>query len=61
MVIWSSVAGKYYRLERSTNLLSIPVFDHTVRTGIPATPPVNTETDTNATGEGPYFYRIGLE
>lgn len=61
VVIWSSVAGKYYRLERSTNLMSIPVFDYTVRSGIPATPPVNTEPDTNATGQGPYFYRIGLE
>ncbi len=61
MVQWPSVAGCCYRLERSANLLSRPAFDVIVRTNIPATPPLNTETDATATGPGPYFYRVGVE
>jgi len=58
-VSWSSVAGRSYALERSTNLWL--GFDYTVKINIPATPPVNTETDTNAAGSGPWFYRVRLE
>ena len=36
-------------------------FSFNVRTNIPALPPMNTETDKTAVGQGPYFYRIGLE
>jgi hypothetical protein len=61
VVRWSSVAGKYYRLDRGTNLLISPMFDFNVRSNIPATAPMNTETDANATGSGPYFYRIGVQ
>ncbi|MFH0909293.1 MAG: thrombospondin type 3 repeat-containing protein [bacterium] len=59
VVRWSSVAGKHYRIERSTNLVA--GFDVLVRTNILAVPPMNTETDTTATGGGPWLYRIGLE
>jgi len=58
---WSSVAGKFYRLERGTNLTVFPLFSHLVKTDIAAVPPLNTETDTTAVGSGPWFYRIGLE
>ncbi|MBU1694776.1 MAG: PKD domain-containing protein, partial [Verrucomicrobia bacterium] len=59
VVSWQSVGGKYYRLERSTNLAS--AFDFVVQSNIPATPVMNTVTDTTASGWGPYFYRAGVE
>jgi hypothetical protein len=55
VVRWFSATGKYYRLNRSTNLLS-GFADF--KTNIPAIPVMNTETDTTATGQGPYFYRV---
>jgi len=58
-VSWWSVAGRTYTLTRSTNLLV--GFTYNVRTNIPATPPANTEVDTNVTGPGPWFYRVRLE
>jgi N-acetylneuraminic acid mutarotase len=58
-VQWQSVAGKFYVMERSTNLVN--GFDATLKTHIPATPPINSETDTNAVGPGPWFYRVRLE
>ena len=60
VIQWSSVTGKWYHLDRSTNLLAIPPFDYNVRSNIQATPPLNTETDTTATSQGPFFYRIGV-
>jgi parallel beta-helix repeat protein len=61
VVRWQSVDGKYYRLERGTNLSFTMPFDFTVRTNIPGTAPMNTETDSTAVGRGPWFYRIKLE
>ena len=61
VVRWQSAAGRFYRLERGTNLLAAPPFPVSIRTNIPAVPPVNTETDSTAVGSGPCFYRIGLE
>jgi hypothetical protein len=58
VVRWSSEPGKVYRLNRSTNLVS--GFADIV-TNIPAIPAMNTETDTTATGKGPYFYRVTVE
>ena len=61
VVRWQSVASKRYRLDRSTNLLSVPEFNYTVKTNIFGCPPMNSETDTTAIGRGPYFYRIEVE
>ena len=61
VIQWSSTTGKWYSLDRSTNLLSIPPFDFNVRSNVPATPPLNTETDTTSQGQGLYFYRIGVQ
>jgi subtilisin family serine protease len=58
-VRWSGIAGQTYALERSTNLLK--GFTETIRDGIKATPPVNSLTDTNAAGPGPFFYRVRLQ
>jgi subtilisin family serine protease len=56
---WPSVAGKYYRLERATNLLT--GFNTIVRTNIAATAPTNTETDTAILPSNARFYRVGVE
>ena len=59
IVRWSSVMGKRYCIERTTNLVA--GFDTTVKIGIDATPTMNTETDTTAGVEGPVFYRVRVE
>ena len=56
---WPSVAGKVYRLERATNLLT--GFNTIVRTNIAATAPTNTETDTAILPSNARFYRVGVE
>ena len=61
VVRWTSSTGVFYRLSRGTNLLNPSPFGYSVRTNIPATPPVNTETDRTAVGRGPYYYRIRVE
>lgn len=58
-VSWTSVQDKVYRLVRATNLIS--GFTFLVRTNIPASWPLNTETDTNALLQGSSFYQILLE
>jgi len=58
-VRWSGAAGQTYALERSTNLLA--GFTEVVREGIKSTPPVNSITDTNTAGTGPFFYRVRLQ
>jgi subtilisin family serine protease len=59
VVSWPSVAGKYYRLERATNLLT--GFNSVVQTNIAATAPTNTETDTAVLPGKARFYRVGVE
>ena len=55
---WSSVAGKSYWLERSTNLLT---GFNTVATNIVATAPTNTQTDTAIPPASTRFYRVGVQ
>jgi hypothetical protein len=59
VVNWPSVAGKYYRLERATNLLT--GFNSVVQTNIAATAPTNTETDPAVLPGNTRFYRVGVE
>jgi subtilisin family serine protease len=59
VVSWPSVAGKYYRLERATNLLT--GFNSVVQTNIAATAPTNTVTDTAVLSGNDRFYRVGVE
>jgi hypothetical protein len=57
-VHWQSVAGVSYFLERSANLTT----PFTVlATGIPGQAGITSYADTNATGPGPFFYRVGVE
>jgi len=57
-VQWASAEGRFYVLQRSSDLLT-PF--STIRTNISATPPANTYLDATASGNGPYFYRLRLE
>jgi subtilisin family serine protease len=60
IISWPSVAGKTYRIERTTNLLA--GFKTLVRSNITATPPTNHERDTSALGSSAqYFYRVGVD
>jgi hypothetical protein len=59
VVRWQSVAGKYYWLERSTNLLK--GFNSVVQTNIAATAPTNIVTDTAILPSKTRFYRVGVE
>ena len=55
---WPSVDGKHYRLLGQTGAFG--VFNQVLRTNIAATPPFNTELDTNS-GDGLRLYRLELE
>lgn len=59
VVNWSSVAGKNYWLERSTNLAT--GFNAVVATNIAATAPTNTLTDSAVLPGNTRFYRVGVE
>ena len=59
IVHWPSVAGKFYRVERSTNLVN--GFDSVVRTNIAATPPFNSEPDSAMLPGNSRYYRIQVE
>ncbi len=56
VVAWQSQPFRVYTLERATNLSA--AFS-TVRSTLPATPPMNTYTDA-VVGTGPYFYRVRI-
>ncbi len=59
VIQWPSVAGKFYQLERATNLQA--GFDSFVRTNIAATPPTNTESDSTFLPGNSRYYRLHLE
>jgi hypothetical protein len=58
-IYWSSVAGKHYSVESSTNLLT--GFDRIVASGITATPPLNSHTVSNALDSTRVYYRVLVE
>jgi hypothetical protein len=58
---WSSAANRFYTLERSPVLSHDPAAFLPFRTGIKATPPMNTLLDAEAGAGGNYFYRLRLE
>lgn len=59
VVQWSSVTGKTYCIDRSTNLLN--GFDCCIATNLAACPAINIYTDSTATASGACFYRVRLE
>ncbi len=61
VIRWPSAQERYYRVDRSTNLISSAGFNVNIQSNILATPPENTVTDTTASGRGPWMYRIEVE
>jgi hypothetical protein len=59
-VAWQSVGGVTYFLQRSTNLLASPIFS-SLKSNIVGQVNATTYTDTTATNDGPYFYRVGVQ
>jgi hypothetical protein len=59
LIRWPSVAGKTYRLERATNL--VYGFNTVVGSNIAATPPINSQPDTNSLPSKARYYRIQVE
>jgi hypothetical protein len=58
-VTWQSVAGVNYFLERSTNLTA-PASFKPVAADISGQPGTTVCQDTDAPGQGPFFYRVGV-
>lgn len=55
---WLSAPNQTYTVQRSSNLSTGFI---SIMTNLPANPPTNSFHDPNATGFGPYFYRLKLE
>jgi hypothetical protein len=56
---WKSTDNRIYGIWRSTNLMD--GFKVKIATGIQAIPSTNSYHDVDATGPGPYYYRIEME
>ena len=59
-VIWQSVTGKTYFLQRSTNL-SLPLGFSTIQSNLTGLVGTTSFTDTTATNGNSFFYRVGVQ
>lgn len=57
---WQSVSNRTYFLQCSTNLAAPPAFS-TIQSNLTGLPGTTSYTDTNAVGNGPFFYRVGVQ
>jgi hypothetical protein len=59
-IAWTSVTNRSYSVERSTSL-SAPMQFTPVATNVLGQAGTTSVTDTNASGPGPFFYRVGVQ
>ena len=59
-ITWQSVNGVNYFIQRSADLSVQPSFS-TIQSNIIGLPGTTSYTDTNAAGDGPFFYRVGVQ
>lgn len=60
VIVWPSITGRTYALDRSTNLTLTPAFSN-IASGLPGQLGYTAHTDTTATSRGPYIYRVKVE
>jgi len=60
VVSWESVSNRTYFLQSSTNLGAQPMFS-TIQSNIVGQTGTTSYNDTNAVGNGPFFYRVGVQ